>query len=230
MNTPTFGAGKLNDGGVVCTHCYKKINNLNPSIAFSLKKHSTEEIKSLFQENHVTENIERLEKIKAEIKKLNLSNGSLILGRKEIYELPEILAPNENLDYIIQGTYNSGQGILVSTNRRLIFIDKGILYGLKVEDFPLDKISSIQYETGMLLGTVKICTSMNVASIENVEKNSARKFSEFVRNKLSQPKEIQNQSQPDALAQLEKLAKLKDSGILTEEEFLEQKKKLLEKL
>lgn len=24
MNTPTFGAGKLNNGGIVCSSCYKK--------------------------------------------------------------------------------------------------------------------------------------------------------------------------------------------------------------
>ena len=42
---------------------------------------------------------------------------------------------------------------LVATNKRLIFVDKGFVVGLKVEDFPYDKISSIQYETGILMGT-----------------------------------------------------------------------------
>ena len=123
-------------------------------------------------------------------------------------------------------------GILVSTNRRLVFIDKGLLYGLKVEDFPLDKITSIQYETGILMGKIKIHTSGNIAEIDNIEKASTRNFSEFVRNKLSQPTKTTdtNNSQPDILTQIEKLGKLKDSGIITEDEFIEQKKKLLEKL
>ena len=81
-------------------------------------------------------------------------------------------------------TFNNGQGILVSTNRRLIFIDKGLIYGLKVEDFPIDKITSIQYETGLLVGKVKIHTSGNIASIENVEKLSSRSFAEFIREKI----------------------------------------------
>jgi hypothetical protein len=46
MNTPTFGSGKLSDGGTVCTACFKKINNVNPSVAFKLKKHSLAEINS----------------------------------------------------------------------------------------------------------------------------------------------------------------------------------------
>lgn len=234
MNTPTFGAGKLNDGSVICTSCYKKINKINPSIAFKLKKHKLIDIQNLLQEKEETDSSknEKLNEIKAEIKNLNLSNVSTFFGRKEINELPQILAEDEKIDHIIQGTYNNGNGILVSTNRRLVFIDKGMIYGLKVEDFPLEKISSIQYETGLILGKVKIHTSGNIASIDNVEKASSRIFAEFVRNKLSQSKEpiAQNSQEPNILEQIEKLGKLKDSGILTEAEFSEQKAKLLEKL
>ena len=235
-NTPTFGAGKLNDGGTVCTSCYKKINNANPSLAFKLKNFTLEQVQTLLKEKEDSKQLKnsRLDGIKAEIQNFNLDNVSTFLGRKEINELPEILAENEKINNIIQGTYNNSQGILISTNRRLVFIDKGLLYGLKVEDFALDKISSIQYETGLLLGKVKIHTSSNIASIENVVKSSARQFAESVRNLLSEPKEKQivqqNNSEPTVLDQIEKLAKMKDNGILTEEEFTEQKKKLLEKL
>lgn len=234
INTPTFGSGKLGDGGVICTTCFKKVNNIDSNLAFKLKKHSVDEINSLIQ-NKAAENTEknsRLEEIKAEIQKLKLDNISTFFGRKEINELPQILAANEIIDNIIQGTYNNGQGILVSTNRRLVFIDKGLLYGLKVEDFPLDKITSIQYETGLLLGSVKIHTSGNIATIDNVEKSSSRKFAEFVRDKLSQSKENNStiNTQPNIIEQIEKLANLKDKGILSEDEFNEHKRKLLEKL
>jgi len=50
---------------------------------------------------------------------------------------------------------------------------------------------------------------------------------------FSQPKDDASttiSSQPDILDQIEKLAKLKESGILSEEEFTYQKKKMLEKL
>ena len=181
---------------------------------------------------------ERIDAIKAHIKGLPIDGISSFLGRKEINELPNILAPDEKVDHIIQGWYNNGQGILVSTNRRLVFIDKGLLYGIKVEDFPLDKITSIQYETGLLFGNVKIHTSGNTANIEQVDKKSARHFSEFVREKLSRPKEVAPivitttaaPAAPDVLEQLEKLGKLKAAGILSEEEFSEQKAKLLAKL
>ena len=234
LNTPTFGSGKLSDGGTVCMKCYQSINKADPGIAFKLKKYSLSDIQNLLQQkvNSEGELISKLEEIKNEIKNLKVDNISTFFGRKEINELPNILASEEKIDNIIQGTYNKGQGILVSTNRRLIFVDKGLVFGLKVEDFPLDKITSIQYETGLIFGTVKIHTSGNIAVIENVEKSSARKFAEFVRDKLSQPKvnNVQDSNKPDVFEQLEKLAKLKESGILLDEEFNEQKKKLLAKL
>lgn len=205
----------------------------------SRRKQKLEEMKAIMDERAAENDKKklRLEEIKATIQNLKLDGASGFLGRKEINELPNILSKDEHLDNIIQGVYNEGQGILVSTDRRLIFIDKGLLFGLKVEDFPLDKITSIQYETGLMFGKVTIHTSANIAVIDQVIKSQARGFAEFVRNKLSQPKQpqvvqqvVEVAPQADILGQLEKLAQLKEKGILSEDEFLEQKKKLLEKL
>lgn len=231
LNTPTFGSGKLSDGGEICTDCFKKVNKVNTNIVLKLKNYSIFDIQNLLSENaNESEKLNmRLLEIKTEIQNLNLDNISTFFGKKEINELPKILSHNEHIDNIIQGTYNNGQGILVSTNKRLLFVDKGLIYGLKVEDFPLDKISSIQYETGLIFGKVKVHTTGNIATIDNVDKVSARKFAEFVRDKLSQPKES-NSQHFDILGQLERLAKLKENRIISEEEFAEQKKKLLEKL
>lgn len=232
MNTPTFGAGKLKDGGTVCTSCHRKIIFTNPNT--KLKNSSLEDINNLLQAKLDSDNQYkiRLDEIKHQIQELKLSDAPNFLVRKEINELPAILASAEKVDNLAQGIYNNQQGILVSTDRRLIFIDKGLSH-LKVEDFPLDKISSIQYETGLVFGSITIHTSGNAAKIMNIGSASARSFAEFVRGKISQPKEATTTtivSEPNVLDQLEKLAKLKESGILSEEEFLEQKKKLLEKL
>lgn len=165
----------------------------------------------------------------------NLGGLETFLGKKEIKELPSILWYDENVENIIQGTYNNGNGILVATNRRLVFVDKGLLFGLKVEDFPYDKISSIQYETGILMGKLTIFTSGNKAIIDNVIKIKVRVFGDFVRAKISAPKEktiqpsniVVAQQPIDIADQLERLAKLKEQGILSDEEFIQQKKKIL---
>jgi len=163
-----------------------------------------------------------------------LSGTEKFFGRREIKELPKILWEDELPERVVQGLYNNSNGILVATNKRLIFIDKGI-FSLKVEDFPYDKMSSIQYRVGLLWGEIIIFTSGNKAEIKQVLKGSVRDFADYVRARITSP--IQHASVPvgqvsqsnteDVVTQLEKLAKLKEQGILTEEEFQAKKKQLL---
>lgn len=166
----------------------------------------------------------------------NLGGLESFLGRREIKELPNVLWGDEVVENIIQGTYNNGNGILVATNRRLVFVDKGLIYGLKVEDFAYDKISSIQYETGLLMGKLTIFTSGNKAIIENVMKSKVRAFGDSIRAKISAPQipmaastvvNVTTSPENNVVEQLERLAKLKEQGILTEQEFVSQKKKIL---
>lgn len=174
-----------------------------------------------------------LEEVKEQIqKKTGLTK---FLGRKEIKELPNILWEDETVENVIQGYYNDGTGLLVATNKRLIFIDKGIIK-LKVEDFPYDKISSLQYETGIILGKMTVFTSGNRADIKNLAKNETRPFAEYVRARvtsktepasLSSNKSSDVSPSEDRVKQLERLAYLKHKGMLTQEEFNQEKKRLL---
>ena len=179
------------------------------------------------------------EEIKTQVS--NLSGAAKFLASKELKALPGILWHDENVEMIVQGLYGKGFGILVATNKRVIFVDKGLLFGLRVEDFPYDKISSIQYETGLIYGTMTIFTSGNRALIERVNKQNCRNFGDYVRARIT--KQAENHSfvaapiiiQPaptdnkSAIDQLERLAKLKESGLLTEDEFNKEKGKILNK-
>jgi len=163
----------------------------------------------------------------------NIDGAKGLLVRKEIKELPHILWEDEIIEKIVQGYYNNGTGILAATNKRLVFVDKGLVYGCKVEDFPYDKISSIQYKKGLLLGSITVFASGNNALIDSIQKSSVQNFAEFVRARVTSSKEhasFQPQNdggQEDSLIKLEKLAQLKDKGVISEEEFIEQKQKLL---
>src|SRR5690606_23624971 len=124
-----------------------------------------------------------LEEIQEQIR--NLDGLSKLLGRREIKELPNILWEDERVEAIVQGVYYKKLGILAGTNKRLIFVKKGFVYGLQVEDFPYDRITSIQYETGLVYGRIKIYSSGNKAEIAQVEKKQARDFSEYIRARIS---------------------------------------------
>ncbi|MGG5207853.1 PH domain-containing protein [Chryseobacterium sp. MIQD13] len=173
----------------------------------------------------------RLDEIRDELEALDIN--PTIFARKEIHALPEVLSEDEKIVYLVEGRnkLTNHHIILVATERRLIFVDKEFMYGLKVEDFSYDKVSSIQYEKSLMLASIDIHISDNVLEIDNVGKYYAELFCEKVRDFMARPKEyFQNRSEPTVLDQLEQLGKLRENGVLTEEEFAEQKKKLLDQL
>lgn len=156
---------------------------------------------------------------------------SKVLTRKEIRELPSILWEDELPEAIITGLYHNHNGILMATNKRAIFIDKG-LFSLRVEDFAYDKISSIEYRTGMMMGEVDIYASGNKAEIKSVPNNQVRPSAEHLRARISP--QIPHQNMPksssndaDMISKLERLANLKAQGVLTDEEFEREKKRIL---
>ncbi len=226
-NTPVLGGGRLASGDIICLDCFRQVLKLNSTV--NVKKLTLTEIIAMLSNAQGNK-----DRIQLQLEAIGITKAATpaIWGRKEIAELGAIIADNEEMFGLVQGTYNNGQGILVATNKRLIFVDKGLIYGLKVEDFGLDKVSSIQYETGIIFADIKIMASGNTAKIEYVEKGAARSFCEKVRTKLSEPKPNVApvtivQSHLDVADQLAKLAKLKDQGILTQDEFDAQKMKLL---
>lgn len=232
-DTPLFGTGKLKDGGEICVKCYNKMLDAikaDSSLSLSMKTYTIDDVHRVLRDHEAF--LANKSARNEQINNINLDKFSKFLGRKELAELHKILAPNETIDDIVQGRYIGNQGILVSTNRRLAFIDSGLVYGVRVEDFPLDKITSIIYETGLLTGAINILSSGSNAIIDYVEKAAARRFAGAVRDKIALREEAKNTTtvQPSVLDQLEKLGTLRDKGIVTEAEFNEQKKKLLEKL
>lgn len=171
--------------------------------------------------------------------KIELLSNKLLskyVDNREVSELHNILMDNEVIERLLDGTYKDGVGLLIATNLRLIFIDKGVFYGLKVEDFTYDKINSIQYSLGFMFGDITIYTHGNQSLIDNVDKENVKEFCDFVRNRIAEieaSKSIQsntsapNSSSDDVINKLERLAKLKEQGILTDEEFAQQKMKIL---
>ena len=152
------------------------------------------------------------------------------LAKREIDELPNILWEGEIVERLITGTYDDGLGVLAATNRRLIFIDKGLFGKLRIEDFTYDKITTIESSTGIIAGKLTVYASGNKETIENVYKFTCQDFAAHLRNKLNRPSEQATAPSTVAVSvadELGKLAALRDSGVLTQEEFDQQKQRLL---
>ena len=256
LNTPMFKKGLTKEYGTICTTCHMSLAmNGATHISANVNQFSNQEVIDAVRnikankeqakidkkeaserkveeyKNKLVSNAEKLQEIKATISKLNPS----VLNKREVGELPNILMDGENIEklaagFLDEGKGATGNGLLVATNYRAIFIDKSLLGMIKMEDFPYDKIQSVSVEIGFLKGILKIICSGNTAKINLL--NGAKEFSEFIRQKtLAKPTNTtQVTSEPDVLGQIEKLAELKQKGILTEEEFNEKKAVLLAKL
>lgn len=237
MNTPVFGF-RTQDGGTICTECtrelgYKSGNEIMILIK-EMKKLSTLEFK---KELNRLQNPEKGQKQSLKQVQESIQNLNPRLGKKrEVNELPEILMADEKIEKVESGILKNGTGItgnglLVATNIRLIFIDKPTFgFGIKMEDFPYEKISSVSVSTGFLKGELKLICSGNAASINLV--TGAKIFSEFIRQKTSykQKDNSENNESLGILEKIEKLAELRDKGIISNDEFDSKKVELLSKL
>ncbi|HLP20720.1 MAG TPA: PH domain-containing protein [Chitinophagales bacterium] len=224
----SIGSGsKVSTGERLCQACFGAFAKIHP--AGTLGKYTLAQAAEIINAAKGGE----VDRITAQLQKIGISKEltPAYWQRGEVYQLDNIIGGDEEIFAMIQAAYSTYKGLLVATNKRLIFIEKTFT-NLKVEDFGLDKITSIQYQAGFIDGEITIIASGNTAKMEKLDKNLAQAFAEKVRAKLSEPKAqaapVTVVNQPlDVADQLGKLAKLKEQGILTQEEFDAQKKKLL---
>lgn len=125
----------------------------------------------------------------------------------------------------------------------MVFItDKRVVVSLKlfrahVEQFHYQHITAVDYRVNWLgQGVIEISTYGDSKEVMFYDKGPDGEFLrnavEYIKNKMLEAKQpqvqaVQNNSEQDVITQLERLGKLKEQGVLTEGEFLEQKRKIL---
>jgi hypothetical protein len=63
--------------------------------------------------------------------------------RKELEHLPEILSDGERVLAFASGLMDGNTWLIALTDRRIVFLDKGIFYGLKQATIDLDKVNAV---------------------------------------------------------------------------------------
>ena len=74
--------------------------------------------------------------------------------KKELNYLPEILSDGEQILAFTSGLMDGNTWLLTLTDRRIIFLDKGIIYGLSQAIIDLDKVNSISFKTGLFFAEI----------------------------------------------------------------------------
>jgi len=151
--------------------------------------------------------------------------------KKEIKYLPEVIRDDEIIKGLASGYLDGNTWLIVVTNQRLLFLDKGMLYGLKQMEMTYGQISAVSHSMGLLLASITVSTSGGAKKIDNIHKSDAPKISQLISNLIRESKQpiqqVTSGKNVDIASQLEKLANLLERGILTQEEFQSQKMKLL---
>jgi hypothetical protein len=161
---------------------------------------------------------------------------------KELKKLPALLLDGEEVLNLARGRYDRRQGLVVLTDRRILFVEEGVMRS-RLEDFPYAKVSSVQSQTAVMSGKLQIFASGNKAVIDNVlPKARAVEIADYVRHRIAEPASglatqaagssppVAAVPQPDVTDQLMKLGELRDAGVLTTEEFESKKAELLARL
>jgi hypothetical protein len=153
-------------------------------------------------------------------------SGSKALLDKQIHD-------DENVLITVQGKYEDKIGVFSATDKRLIFAGKFFL-GSVVKEVDYQKLTSIKLETGLINAKIILEYSGGDITISQIDKTVAPELVEVVKSKQVQISTLDNSmlttpsSNADLFEKLKKLGELKNSGILTDEEFQAQKQKLLE--
>jgi len=178
-----------------------------------------------------------LDQLKQIITEVNPLKAKQILKMKEISELVNFLHDDEKILRITTATSKGKDythpGLFIATNTRCFFFYKGgLITKVIAEQFPYNKISSVGFKTGMMAADLLIDSSgASVVKLEWVDKSEVQELCEFLNSRAhsmsNQPIPVSPTDGDDIISKLERLAALKQSGALTEEEFLQAKTKLL---
>ncbi len=121
---------------------------------------------------------------------------------------------------------------VVLTDQRLFFLEKS-LGSETVEEFPLGSISSISVSKKMTGETLQIHASGNQAEIKSMGHGQGDAVARAFRNVKQGSVAHAPTAAPtvdDPIAQLERLASLRDRGILSNEEFEAKKSDLIARM
>lgn len=183
----------------------------------------------------------RKRKIKYELEKLraNLS----VFTRGEIKELPYLISEEEKIIAITDAQFINtlDAGVLLVTPLRMLSLSKSMFGAAKINEYPNETIRSVSFVEDPRSPIIKLHLDEKVVEFEcYMDKEDAEKFYNKIKTIYNAPPAepqkqisgvtVKERSSEEVFEQLEKLGKLRENGILTDAEFAEQKKKLLEQL
>jgi hypothetical protein len=165
-----------------------------------------------------------------------LGKTSRLFGHREIRHLRNLLYGAENVVALGQGEYEAKEGLVVLTTMRLFFFEKS-LGSETVEEFSLPSISSIMVNKKVTGEQLVIHSSGNNAEIRHMMHGEADAVARAFHNLKEEAQDmtqgkahVSRATLDDPFQQIERLAGLRDKGVISPEEFEAKKTELLGRL
>jgi len=156
---------------------------------------------------------------------------------EETEEAEKYLDPDEKLRAIIEGVVDGQTSLnrLAVTDSRIVFYPKGggfLASFSKTSAIFLDydQIITVQGKKGMIMGEIGVSTKDRIVRFKDMAKNDVDQIANMIQRLKSKAKTqgVVSPARDSAFDQLKKLAELRQMGAITEEEFQEKRKRLLE--
>lgn len=159
-----------------------------------------------------------------------------VFGRKEIGHLGNLLDRGELVHAMGVGQFAGKTGAAAITDKRLLFLEKSMFGSEALTDFSLNSIGALSIGKKMGGETLTISHSGTTAVISGMGHGQADAIARVFRQLKERtaahaaPAAAPAAAPLDPMAQLERLAELRDKGILTDEEFQTQKTQILSRM
>lgn len=103
---------------------------------------------------------------------------------KELDHLPKVLHPKEQVLAFSSGLHKGNTWLIVLTNERILFLDKGLVYGLQTSSIEISKVNNFDYKKGLMFGSISIGSNAEIYEITNVWKKTVEPFTKKLREAI----------------------------------------------
>lgn len=126
-------------------------------------------------------------------------------GRSEVEELCNILMPDEEIEECVNGYYEAGFALLVSTKDRVLLVDKKPLGYLTIHDVRFDLINELDLHHRLFGAQIRISTGNKVLLFTSLNQVRLRRLLNYVQNRMTQIKKELEGHQSEQKQHLEEM-------------------------
>lgn len=157
--------------------------------------------------------------------KLLRDRAPVLMEGEEVIDLTTGMIPVRRM-----GSDTETNGTIAVTDRRITLFSKK-MGGYDVQDFAFGLLSSVDHKRGVMFGNLDLAAAGDRTHIKMVPKEYVERVAQAIRDKMTaahaQPSAPATAA-ADLATQIRELAKLRDEGLITTEEYEAKKRQILE--